>query len=150
MLKIIPLVVLAAICFADTDELDVRLRPMVVWCGNAQLPALPISRAPFERSAEVSRRPVALATFPFFARNSGAGPNYAQRYVQTDAGMRYHLRSPAKKVVAHILLLEGKTPKSLFVNGEEAQFKITTVGESRYVDTTVAPKDGVADFELPF
>ena len=72
------------------------------------------------------------------------------RYVQTDAGMRYHLRSPAKKVVAHILLPEGKTPKSLFVNGEEAQFKITTVGESRYVDTTVAPKDGLADFELPF
>ena len=79
MLKIIPLVVLAAICFADTDELDVRLCPMVVGCGNAQLPALPVSRAPFERSAEVSRRPVALATFPFFARNSGAGPNYAQR-----------------------------------------------------------------------
>ncbi len=65
MLKIIPLVVLAAICFADTDELDVRLRPMVVGCGNAQLPALPVSRAPFERSAEVSRRPVTLATWPF-------------------------------------------------------------------------------------
>ena len=43
---------------------------------------LPLSRAPFERSMEVSRRPVALATYPFFARNSGAGPNYAQRFVQ--------------------------------------------------------------------
>ena len=82
MLKIIPLVVLAATCFAGVDELDVRLRPTVVGCGNAQLPALPVSRAPFERSAEVSQRPVALASFPFFARNSGAGPNYAQRFVQ--------------------------------------------------------------------
>jgi len=82
MLKIIPLVILAATCFAGADELDVRLRPMVVGCGNAQLPALPVSRAPFERSAEVSRRPVALATFPFFARNSGADPDYAQRFVQ--------------------------------------------------------------------
>ena len=72
------------------------------------------------------------------------------RYVQTDAGMRYHLRSPAKKIVAHILLPEGKTPKSLFVNGEETQFEVSTVGESRYVDATVTPKDGVADFELPF
>ncbi len=82
MIKIFPLVVLAATCFAGADELDVRLRPTVVGCGNAQLPALPVSRAPFERSAEVSRRPVALATFPFFARNSGAGPDYAQRFVQ--------------------------------------------------------------------
>ncbi len=43
---------------------------------------LPLSRAPFERSAEVSRRPVAFAAYPFFARNSGAGPDYAQRFVQ--------------------------------------------------------------------
>lgn len=37
----------------------------VVACGDACPSALPVSRAPFERSAEVSRRPVTLATWPF-------------------------------------------------------------------------------------
>ncbi len=50
-------------------------------CGKEPLSALPVSRAPFERSDEVARRPVTLASFPFFARNSGAGPDYAQRLV---------------------------------------------------------------------
>ena len=65
MCKIIPLVVLAATCFAD-----------------APLPTLPVSRAPFERSGEVARRPVSLVSYPYFARNSGAGPDYAQRFVK--------------------------------------------------------------------
>ena len=65
MCKIIPLVVLAATCFAD-----------------ASLPTLPVSRAPFERSGEVARRPVSLVSYPYFARNSGAGPDYAQRFVK--------------------------------------------------------------------
>ena len=65
MCKIIPLVVLAATCSAD-----------------APLPTLPVSRAPFERSGEVARRPVSLVSYPYFARNSGAGPDYAQRFVK--------------------------------------------------------------------
>ena len=72
------------------------------------------------------------------------------RYVQTDAGFRYHLRSPAKKVNAHLLVPEGKLPKTLLVNGEETDFAISAAGESRYVDATVLPKDGVADFEILF
>lgn len=34
--------------------------------------------------------------------------------------------------------------------GRMIKFEISAVGESRYVDATVTPKDGVADFELPF
>lgn len=33
--------------------------------GGAALPALPVSRAPFEQSEEVARRPVTLASWPF-------------------------------------------------------------------------------------
>ena len=39
---------------------------------------------------------------------------------------------------------------ALLVNGKEIPFETSTVGESRYVDATVAPKDGIADFELSF
>ena len=70
------------------------------------------------------------------------------RYVQTEEGFRYHLRSPAKKIQAHLLVPSGKTPKILRVNGAETPFKLVSVGESRYVDTDVAPQAGVADFEV--
>ena len=49
---------------------------------SGTLPPLPVSRAPFERTDEVLRRPIKLVAFPFFARNSGEGPDYAQRFVQ--------------------------------------------------------------------
>ena len=49
------------------------------------------------------------------------------RHVQTAAGFRYHLRSPAKKVSAHMLVPEGKTPKTLLVNGAEAAFTLSDV-----------------------
>ena len=49
---------------------------------SGTLPPLPVSRAPFERTDEVLRRPIKLVAFPFFARNSGEGPDYAQRLVQ--------------------------------------------------------------------
>ena len=70
------------------------------------------------------------------------------RYVQTGEGFRYHLRSPAKKVSAHLLVPSGKTPKVLLVNGAETPFALSTVGESRYVDATVTPVGGIADFEV--
>jgi len=72
------------------------------------------------------------------------------RYAVYQWGLRCNVKSPAKKIVAHILLPEGKSPKLLLVNGEETPFEMSTVDESRYVDVTVTPKDGVADFELPF
>jgi hypothetical protein len=70
------------------------------------------------------------------------------RHVQTDAGFRYHLRSPASKVKAHLLVPEGRSPKTLLVNGKEVAFTLSSVGESRYVDAVVTPTDGVADFEV--
>lgn len=70
------------------------------------------------------------------------------RYVQTDEGFRYHLRSPAKKIKAHLLVPTGKTLKSLRVNGVETPFALSTVGESRYVDVAATPQDGTADFEV--
>ena len=70
------------------------------------------------------------------------------RHVQTDEGFRYHLRSPARKIKAHLLVPPGKTPKTLRVNGKETAFTLSTVGESRYVDVTTSPANGVADFEV--
>ena len=70
------------------------------------------------------------------------------RYVQTDAGFRYNLRSPARKINAHLLVPPGKTPKTLRVNGVETAFALSIVGESRYVDVTASPMNDVADFEV--
>ena len=70
------------------------------------------------------------------------------RYVQTEEGFRYHLRSPAKKVSAHLLVPVGKTPKVLLVNGEKTPFALSTVGESRYVDIVTTPRNGTVDFEV--
>jgi len=70
------------------------------------------------------------------------------RWIFTDKGFRYHLRSPAQTVQAHLLVPSGKTPKALRVNGREMAFVLSTVGESRYVDAAVTPQDGVADFEV--
>ncbi len=70
------------------------------------------------------------------------------RWIFTDRGFRYHLRSPATKVSAHLLVPSGKTPKALRVNGREMDFTLSTVGESRYVDVMVLPVNGVVDFEV--
>ena len=72
------------------------------------------------------------------------------RYVQTDEGFRYHLRSPAKKIRAHLLVPQGKTPKTLRVNGTETSFTIALVGESRYLDVVAAPQGGTVDFEVAY
>ena len=70
------------------------------------------------------------------------------RWIFTERGFRYHLRSPARTVAAHLLVPSGKTPKTLLVNGGETALAISSVGESRYVDATVSPVGGVADFEV--
>ena len=66
----------------------------------------------------------------------------------TERGMRYNLKSPAKKIKAHILLPKGRACSRLLVNGVEAAFTLSPVGESVYVDAVVEPTAGVADFEL--
>jgi hypothetical protein len=49
---------------------------------------------------------------------------------------------------AHLLMPSGKTPKTLRVNGAETSFTLSNVGESRYVDASVTPQAGIADFEV--
>lgn len=71
------------------------------------------------------------------------------RYILTDAGMRYDIYSPAKKIKAHILLPKGQKCKQLFVNGCENGFEIEQVGESIYVNTEVKISDKVS-FEIVF
>ena len=47
----------------------------------------------------------------------------------TERGMRYNLKSPAKKIKAHILLPKGRACSRLLVNGVEAAFALSPVGE---------------------
>ena len=70
------------------------------------------------------------------------------RWIFTEKGFRYHLRSPAKNVQAHLLVPSGKTPKTLRVNGHEAAFALSVVGESRYVDVAATPRNGIVDLEV--
>ena len=56
------------------------------------------------------------------------------RYILTDAGMRYDVYSPAKKVTAHILLPKGKECRTLLKNGEPTAFATEVVGSSCYVN----------------
>ena len=72
------------------------------------------------------------------------------RYVQTEEGFRYHLRSSAKKIKTHLLVPSGETPKSLRVNGAETSLTLSAVGESRYVDALATPESGVVDFEVVY
>ncbi len=73
------------------------------------------------------------------------------RYIQTDAGMRYHLRSPAREIQAHILLPDGKRCAHLWVDGKEHAFTVSRVGDSSYVDFNCKPGGkGTANLELLF
>ncbi len=92
----------------------------------------------------------------YFTGYESAGRYVDCRYVQTEEGFRYHLRSPAKKIRAHLLVPSGKTPKSLRVNGTETPFALATVGGSRYVDVAVyvdavvTLRGGAVDFEVVY
>ena len=70
------------------------------------------------------------------------------RGILADAGLRYHLRSPARMIKAHILLPDGKRAAKLLVNGVETKFETASVDHSLYVEATVTPANGVADFEV--
>ena len=70
------------------------------------------------------------------------------RWIFTERGFRYNLRSPAEEVVAHLLVPSGKVPAKLLVDGKETPFVLSDVYGSKYVDATVAPKNGEVDFEV--
>ncbi len=56
------------------------------------------------------------------------------RYICTQKGMRYDVRSQTRKLQAHILLPRGKTCAKVFVNGQEIAFESVSVRDSMYVD----------------
>ena len=65
-------------------------------------------------------------------------------------GLRYLLRSPARRVAAHLLLPQGKTARALRVNGEARPFTVSRIGDSAYVDAVVEDLSGVCDLEVLF
>ncbi len=71
------------------------------------------------------------------------------RYILTDAGMRYDVYSPAKRIQAHILLPAGKTCHRLLLDGQDAAFTTEQIGTSTYVNVT-CPADGKMSFEILF
>ncbi len=71
------------------------------------------------------------------------------RYILTDAGMRYDVKSPAETVKAHIYLPEGRAASAVYVNGEKIGFAEVTVAASHYVDFTVGAK-GKIQIEILF
>lgn len=72
------------------------------------------------------------------------------RHVRTERGLRYLLRSPAKRVAAHLLLPAGREAAELRVDGVPTPFAVTKVGASAYVDVTVSPRNGSVDFEVVY
>lgn len=71
------------------------------------------------------------------------------RYILKEEGMRYDLYSPAKSVNAHIMLPEGKTARTLYINGKESGFTHCRVANSNYIDVCVRA-DGYVSFEIIF
>ncbi len=71
------------------------------------------------------------------------------RFIVKAEGMRYDVYSPAKEIAAHILLPEGKEAGQVFVDGKKQAFTTSKIGDSTYVDFTVAA-NGYAKFEILF
>ncbi len=69
------------------------------------------------------------------------------RWIWTDEGMRYTLTAPAETVDCHIYLPDGYAATSVTVNGEAADYILSMVGTSHYVDFTVKAS-GKVDIEL--
>lgn len=62
---------------------------------------------------------------------------------------KYDIISPAKIIRAHILLPEGKTCDKVLINGKEQSFELQSVGDSIYVDFTIA-SESLTSMELIF
>ncbi len=71
------------------------------------------------------------------------------KYILTDKGMRYDIKSPAENIDAHILLPEGKSCSEMYINGEKVNYKEVYVGTSLYADVSVKA-NGNCSFELIF
>lgn len=71
------------------------------------------------------------------------------RWILREEGMRFDLKSPARKINAHILLPEGKKCKKLYVNGEKKSYKLVRIAESCYIDFTAEGSEKTV-FEVLF
>lgn len=71
------------------------------------------------------------------------------RYIIKDEGMRYDVISEAEKINFHILLPNGKVCRELYVDGRKAEFKLSRVGNSQYVDFSYEPH-GKVKVEIGF
>lgn len=58
------------------------------------------------------------------------------RFIVKDGGMRYDVSSPATEVRAHIMLPKGKHAAGVYVGGAPAEYVVTDVFGSEYVDFT--------------
>ena len=72
------------------------------------------------------------------------------RYILKEYGMRYDIISPAKKMSVRILLPKNKKASALLINGVETDFDIYTIGESEYVNFSVAKCQENMSFEIHF
>lgn len=72
------------------------------------------------------------------------------RYILKEYGMRYDIISPAKKMSVRILLPKNKKASTFLINGVETDFDIYTIGESEYVNFSVAKCQENMSFEIHF
>ncbi len=66
------------------------------------------------------------------------------KYILTEKGMRYDIKSPAKRVHAHILVPIGKSVSKIFVNGKTQSFETSQIGTSLYVDFVSVAKGNLS------
>jgi len=108
----------------DLDKLYAKLRFAPRW------PVTPYAEGRYLTGYECSKKKVDI------------------QWIFCEKGFRYRLLSPAKEVVAHLLVPKGKKPAHVFVNGREMPFELVDVFGSTYVDLRVEPVSGLADFEI--
>ena len=86
----------------------------------------------------------------YFTGYEKSGDIVDVRYIFSDKGLRYRVDSPAKEIVAHILLPEGAVASKVLLNGKGIEFSSSRVGGSDYVDFRTNGLKGQADIEVLF
>ncbi len=69
------------------------------------------------------------------------------KFIITDKGMRYEIKSPAKEINAHIYIPGEKNISEITVNGTKTGFAISEAGKSKYADFATNA-DGYINIEL--
>ena len=71
------------------------------------------------------------------------------RFIRKENGMRYDIYSDAEQVRAHILLPKGQDCAKVYINGEEKEFCVVNVADSKYVDFIIKGEKKLS-FEIIF